>query len=236
MKRFALLILALPIFLSGCHREPVADFIASATEAGIGETIVFTNRSIDGIDYEWDFGDGYTSTKYNVSHYYEDPGTYTVTLKAFGKEGYSIATLSIAVFQTYLEIMVEEYYEPYYIVPDVRVRVYPTITDWENETNLFAEGHTDADGFVTFEGLFPQRYYIDVYGPNHDNYKLAEEDAGFIETQVLEPGFLNKFTAIVDYYPPGMRQTDNTKVLKDMKKSATIQSEPRKAKERMKVK
>jgi PKD repeat protein len=233
MKRLILILFTIQILLVSCHRDPVSDFTASATEVGIGESIIFTNRSLDGINFEWDFGDGYTSTNYNVTHSYAEAGIYTVQLKAFGKDGVSISSMSVKVLQTYLEITVEEYYEPYYLVPDVSVRVYPTIQDWENETNLFAEGNTDSNGVIVFEGLYPQRYYIDVYGPNHDNYQLAEEDAGFIETQVLRPGYFNKFTALVDYYPPGMRKTNDTKILKQTKKSSTIVSDPRNAKERL---
>ena len=236
MKRFALLFLAFQIVLVSCRREPMADFYASATEVGVGESILFTNRSIDGNDYKWDFGDGYTSTNYNVSHSWEEPGTFIVRLKAFGRDGFSEYSINITVLQTYLEITVEEYYEPFYLVPDISVRVYPSIKDWEDETNLFAEGTTNANGVVVFEGLFPQRYYIDVYGPFHDNYQLAEEDAGFIETQVLKPGFYNEFTALVDYYPPEGRSSNNTKILKQMQKTLKITTDPRSAKERLMVK
>jgi len=236
MKRIAFFLLTFPLLFISCEREPVADFLASATEVGIRETIVFTNRSVDSDDFEWDFGDGYTSTRYNASHYYDEPGNYVVQLKAYGREGVSVASLNIRVVQTYLEITVEEYYEPYYLVPDVRVRLYPTVQDWENETNMIAQGNTDDEGVVVFAGLYPKRYYVDVYGPNHDNYQLAEDDVLFIETDVLEPGFYNKFTALVDYYPPGMRSSDDTKALKSLKKSAIIKTEPRVAKERLKNK
>ncbi len=229
MKRFIFIFLALPLLITNCTRKPVADFIASATEVGIGEFITFTNRSLDAKDYEWDFGDGYISTNYNVSHYYDSPGTYLVRLKAFGKDGFSIASLSISVLQTDLQITVEEYYEPYYLVPDIHVRLYPTILDWEQETNLFAEGYTNVDGVVTFLNVYPQKYYVDVYGPNHDNYTLASEDAGFIETQDLRPGGINYFTALVDYYPPNARKTENRLSIKQSKKAAIKLTDPRKA-------
>jgi len=237
MKRLFFFILIVPLLITACVREPIADFTASATEVGVGETIIFTNRSLDSRNFEWDFGDGYISTNYNVSHYYEQPGTYLVQLKAFGREGVSVSMLSIRVYNTLLEITVEEYYEPFYLVPDVRVRLYPTVEDWEMEKNMVAEGYTDNQGVIIFgedELLFPKRYYIDVYGPYHDNYTLTSEDVAWIETQVLVPGEHNYFTAVVDYYEPEGRATKNTLSLKANKKSAVSVSEPRKPSDRMK--
>lgn len=39
--------------------------------------------------YAWDFGDGETSTEDDPSHFYDAPGTYTVTLIAFSTNGCS---------------------------------------------------------------------------------------------------------------------------------------------------
>jgi PKD repeat protein len=50
--------------------------------------VSFTDQST-GINtsWEWDFGDGSTSTKQNPSHTYTEPGTYTVSLTVTGYEG-----------------------------------------------------------------------------------------------------------------------------------------------------
>jgi len=45
-------------------------------------TAVFSNTSLAGQSFQWDFGDGGTSTDINPSHLYSIPGTYTVTLIA----------------------------------------------------------------------------------------------------------------------------------------------------------
>ena len=42
----------------------------------------FTNTSLGGIDFLWDFGDGTTSTNVNPTHLYATTGTYIVTLTA----------------------------------------------------------------------------------------------------------------------------------------------------------
>jgi gliding motility-associated-like protein len=44
---------------------------------------IFTNNSLGGLNFFWDFGDGTTSTQDNPSHLYNNVGTYIVKLKAF---------------------------------------------------------------------------------------------------------------------------------------------------------
>lgn len=44
--------------------------------------IITTNLSTNGVSYNWDFGDGNTSTLTNPSHVYNGAGTYTITLFA----------------------------------------------------------------------------------------------------------------------------------------------------------
>jgi gliding motility-associated-like protein len=46
-------------------------------------TAVFTNNSLGGLSFIWDFGDGNISTEDNPSHLYPNVGTYLVKLKAF---------------------------------------------------------------------------------------------------------------------------------------------------------
>ncbi|MCC6841196.1 MAG: PKD domain-containing protein [Flavobacteriales bacterium] len=65
---------------------PTASFIGS----GIGcapLTVPFTNTSLLGAGYQWQFGDGGTSIAENPVHEYYSPGTYTVTLTVFGQNG-----------------------------------------------------------------------------------------------------------------------------------------------------
>jgi PKD repeat protein len=67
---------------------PTATF-SSNSPVCLGEEMVFTNTTIPGIPpttwYEWDFGDGITSTLENPTHLYTAAGTYTVTLTAFNE-------------------------------------------------------------------------------------------------------------------------------------------------------
>ncbi len=70
------------ILLSGPPGEELsAAFLVSTTSPKVGNTVTFTdNSSGDPISWEWDFGDGTTSTEQNPSHQYFSAGTYTVRL------------------------------------------------------------------------------------------------------------------------------------------------------------
>lgn len=73
------------------------DFTASATTGGAGTSITFTDNSVinDNLNltYEWDFGDGTTSsTAGSVTHIYAYYGTYTVSLTISSDTGDPVAT------------------------------------------------------------------------------------------------------------------------------------------------
>ncbi len=71
------------------YRDPEADFSFNST--GNGLTIYFQGIGTDGggaiISWQWEFGDGNTSTNKNPVHKYARPGNYTVTLTIVDDEG-----------------------------------------------------------------------------------------------------------------------------------------------------
>jgi len=62
--------------------DPVAEFVASSTSVCIGWSVAFLNHSQNSSSWDWDFGDGHTSTDSTGIHTYNRPGVYTVTLVA----------------------------------------------------------------------------------------------------------------------------------------------------------
>jgi len=58
---------------------PVAAFTTSLTTV-CNTSVVFTNTTFNATSYQWDFGDGNTSTVLNPTHIYTASGVYTVTL------------------------------------------------------------------------------------------------------------------------------------------------------------
>lgn len=61
-------------------RGPVASFSVSASEGCAPFAVHFTNQTINGISYFWNFGDGDSSAVFNPVHIYSSPGNYIVSL------------------------------------------------------------------------------------------------------------------------------------------------------------
>lgn len=62
------------------HSLPVADFDYTLTQLCDSTSIAFTDLSVDGEEYLWDFGDGNTSTEAEPVHVFYAEGTYQVSL------------------------------------------------------------------------------------------------------------------------------------------------------------
>ncbi len=210
MKKLILIAGVVSLIVTGCSIYPDADFAVDRTRVQPDEFVHFTNYSDDAIHYEWDFGDGYFSTEINPSHSYEYEGIYTVTLTAESRDGkIDRAYIDIEVIYTLLEIEVAEWNSSeiiQFIVPDALVILYETYNDWLYDEYAVVYGYTDYEGFITFAGLDPIRYYVyaeaaDVAEPGdwYDNLDFPES---YIHTQPLIPFALNTFLCWVDYFPP----------------------------------
>ncbi len=73
-----------------------ADFVASATTINAGESVTFTNTSVNASTYYWTFAGGapQNSTETNPTVVYNTAGTYTVTLFAAGENSSDTETKS----------------------------------------------------------------------------------------------------------------------------------------------
>lgn len=61
--------------------EPVSAFFIAPDEWNFNDgAITFTDASVNGFNYGWDFGDGFSSEAENPTHTYAEAGIYTVTL------------------------------------------------------------------------------------------------------------------------------------------------------------
>ena len=93
---------------------PVADFDYNDT---VGLTIPFTDKSTDGFYYNWDFGDGNTSTQQNPTNTYASSGAYTVTLIVSNGCGADTIIKTIAAFPVGVkELNVRE---------ELSIKIYP---------------------------------------------------------------------------------------------------------------
>jgi PKD repeat protein len=199
MKKIFYFFMILPLILLSCEKTPEASFFADTTEPEVGQEVFFTSDSRNAVEFEWDFGDGWTSNDENPGHIFTGTGTFEVKLTVWSKnnvEDNAIISINVQI-PTLLEIEVLEYYQEL-AIPDASVFLYPTLIDWEGQKNVEAEGFTDGDGLVVFSHLGPYVYYVDVYEATHDNYALKLENVDYIRTGEIIPHKINRFTAWVD--------------------------------------
>jgi large repetitive protein len=72
-----------------------AFFNTSATTSCFDLTVNFTQYTLGGTLWSWDFGDGTTSSEYSPTHVYPAPGVYNVSL--FANDGCSFDTTTVAI-------------------------------------------------------------------------------------------------------------------------------------------
>ncbi len=77
-----------------------ARFTSSPTAGRAPLEVQFTDRSTGATTWNWDFGDGSTSTEQNPVHIFTTSGTYKVTLSVNGTEGSDSTTGTIMVIGT----------------------------------------------------------------------------------------------------------------------------------------
>lgn len=125
----------------------IADFVATPASGERPHTVTFTNLSRpDGADFEWDFGDGETSTESNPTHDYDSCGTFDVTLRVSADCG------SRSTIKTDL-ITVNAPKQIVAVTPNAIGRLYPRHINGDREFNahgpdvtLSATLQTSADG------------------------------------------------------------------------------------------
>jgi PKD repeat protein len=84
---------ALQRYVSSLPAASTADLAASTTTGSAPLTVRFTDRSSGSVKaWRWEFGDGGRSQEQNPTHVYQEPGNYTVTLRAYGPGGVGVKT------------------------------------------------------------------------------------------------------------------------------------------------
>ena len=76
---------------------PTSDGIVKAVSGLAGTILCDATLSSDYTSLLWDLGDGTVSDNTYVTHYYSEPGTYTVTLTAYNNYGTDVTTFTVEV-------------------------------------------------------------------------------------------------------------------------------------------
>lgn len=99
--KYLLSIVFLLVGIFGFAQSPQASFTMSANQGCSPFSIQFNNTSTDAVSYQWNFGNGNSSTLTNPANVYTAPGIYTVTLTATSSNGQThtvTQTNSITIF------------------------------------------------------------------------------------------------------------------------------------------
>lgn len=97
--------------LSDCKKkdtpkDPQSCFNSDKQKVIDSQVVTFTNCSSNASSYEWDFGDGTSSTITTPTKSYSDKGTYTVRMTASGNGKQSTATQNLIVGTPYVDKIV----------------------------------------------------------------------------------------------------------------------------------
>lgn len=89
--------------------------------------VTFTNNSQNATSYEWDFGDGSSSTEKDPVHVYESYGQYTVklTAKGDGNPDVSTKTITLANSNALLQVLAGDSQKEWRLIRDISTLRYP---------------------------------------------------------------------------------------------------------------
>jgi hypothetical protein len=196
--------------LNSCHVEPThyVCFGTDFSDYEVGEIVTFNNCSDPANDYLWDFGDGTQSYGANVTHTYNYPGEYTITLTGYFGSQTKYTRGVVQIYENTELRVITYYYGTSVPVAGVDVILYQTYQDWQQDTHRYALGVTDQNGEVRFVSdrnngfnLNSQPYYVyasieDAQGKGY----YSNEETNF-ETTPLSLSDLNIFEVDLLYYP-----------------------------------
>lgn len=167
---------------------PKAAFYPSGTDVHLNTTVYFYNNTNDwgnsNTVYNWDFGDGTTSSDAYPSHTYTVPGSYTVTMKATNP---SLPCSSTA---TPVTIIVRNFNSAFgfttsYITgscPPVLARFNNTSYDYTRVTWDFGDGITaDNVNYPSHVYEKPGKYIVTLYVYGYNGLKGQYIDSVFVK-------------------------------------------------------
>lgn len=117
---------------------PLADFSFSPNDPQSGDEIIFTDESINALNWAWDFGDGVTSTIQNPTHIFTEINDFDVTLVVENNGCFDSISANISFGEPLI------YYVPNAFTPD-------------------ADAHNNVFQPIFTSGFSPYKYHLYIY-------------------------------------------------------------------------
>lgn len=174
-KVYIPIVVVLAVLLAGCETQPYADFYTSKSVVGINDRVEFTNVSSNADYYEWDFGDGTYSNRYNVSHAYAEPGIYRVELRAYDDDDISVANATVEVINT-LEFEVST------TITDIGYNIH--FTNYSEGADYYVWDFGDGTTSESYDAVHAYSTYNDfvVTLTGYDNGQIIGQASATIST------------------------------------------------------
>src|SRR3982750_3923930 len=137
MKKVNLLILIVALIVAvnffSCKKDSTkpAPFVFYNVSID-GATVSFSNESKGAVSYEWDFGDGTTSTEESPTHTYPGKGKYVPTLYATSADGTKAEASTVLHIAKTSAIKLDD----------------NTLSDWDTITNNVVIAGSKAGNFI----------------------------------------------------------------------------------------
>jgi gliding motility-associated-like protein len=131
----------------------------------LGSHVQFINRTINGVKYLWNFGDGDTSTQVNPNHTYNSYGLYTVSLTAWDSIGCDSTFIRPSYIRVDSTVVGFDVDEKFSMCPPL-VSIFSSHANRPDLTYLwsFGDGYTDTAANPTHIYFHPGVYTVKLVG------------------------------------------------------------------------
>lgn len=167
---------------------PVATFTVSADNVEVPAEIAFTNTSVNGVSYSWNFGDGSSSAEKSPVHIFTDAGTYTVTLLVGNSSGTSSAQRTLTILEPTVS-------KDANIFPGVSIGAYKVNETWGS----IAGKITEQNYLHTMLYFSPYYYHLCTFKNTGLSFFFQTSTSTLVSTAtVIFIGAFSPFDALTD--------------------------------------
>lgn len=128
----------------------------------------FESMAENHVKVSWDFGDGKSAEGHNITHTYQQPGNYTVTMTVSGKEGVYVETVDLEIIAPSNIGVIPNIFSPnndgrndHFVIQTTGIKTFVMIIQDKNGQNVFetTDPNFEWDGTDPSNAKVPSGYY-----------------------------------------------------------------------------